>query len=97
MRPVKLDVVLSFHMETLLLILAGAVVLYLMHRLLNFAVYACQKHEAKPDRGRFTDTIEEHLLVPDDDDLDDCVLDPWNSQQHGYPSTKNSAQTHIRE
>ena len=97
MRPVKLDVVLSFHMETLLLLLASACVLYLLHRMVNFAVYAFQKHEAKPQPGRFTPVIEDHLLVLDDDDLDDCVLDPWNSQQHGYPSTRIAAQTQIRE
>ena len=90
MRPVKLDVILSMHMETVLTIFAGAMVLYLMHRLLNFAVYACRKHEAKPPPGRFTDVIEDHVCD------DDCVLDPWHSRKHGYPSTINSAQTRIR-
>ena len=42
------------HMETVPTIFAGAMVLYPSHRLLNFAVYACQKHEAKPPPGRFT-------------------------------------------
>ena len=73
-------------METLLIILAGAVVLYLLHRLVNMAVYAFQKQTDKP--GKFAGAVEDHLKwlrEHPNDDLDDCVLDPWNSQQHGYP------------